>query len=193
MRFPRRTLLASFTALVATAALAALKAGDVAPAFTAPASFAGKPFTYSLKASLAKGPVVVYFYPSAYTSGCNVQAHEFSTKSEQFAAAGASVVGVSLDSIERLNAFSADPDYCAGKLAVASDADGRIARSFGLRVTDAQPGATDTRGKEIDHGFTERTTFVVRKDGTIAATVGGVSPTENVARALEQVRKLAAR
>jgi peroxiredoxin Q/BCP len=193
MRFPRRTLLASFTALVATAALAALKAGDVAPAFTAPASFAGKPFTYSLKASLAKGPVVVYFYPSAYTSGCNVQAHEFSTKSEQFAAAGASVVGVSLDSIERLNAFSADPDYCAGKLAVASDADGRIARSFGLRVTDAQPGATDTRGKEIDHGFTERTTFVVRKDGTIAATVGGVSPTENVARALEQVRKLASR
>ena len=193
MRLPRRILLASLSALVATAALAALKAGDVAPAFTAPASFAGKPFTYSLKSSLAKGPVVVYFYPSAYTSGCNVQAHEFSTKSEQFAAAGASVVGVSLDSIERLNAFSADPDYCAGKLAVASDADGRIARAFGLRVTDAQPGATDTRGKEIDHGFTERTTFVVRKDGTIAATVGGVSPTENVARALEQVRKLAPR
>jgi peroxiredoxin len=53
-------------------------------------------------------------------------------------------------------------------------------------------GATDTRGKEIDHGFTERTTFVVRRDGTIAATVGGVSPTENVARALEQVKKLGA-
>jgi peroxiredoxin len=136
--------------------------------------------------------VVVYFYPSAYTSGCNVQAHEFSTKTEQFAAAGASVVGVSLDSIERLNAFSADPAYCAGKLAVASDAEGRIARSFGLRVTDAQPGAIDTRGKEIDHGFAERTTFVVRKDGTIAAIVGGVSPSENVARALEQVKMLAA-
>ena len=116
--------------------LAALKAGDAAPPFTAPASLAGKPFTYSLKESLAKGPVVVYFYPSAYTSGCNVQAHEFSTKTEQFAAAGASVVGVSLDSIERLNAFSADPAYCAGKLAVASDAEGRIARSFGLRVSD---------------------------------------------------------
>ena len=192
MKQPTRAALLSVAAFVATTALAALKAGDAAPPFTAPASLAGKPFTYSLKESLAKGPVVVYFYPSAYTSGCNVQAHEFSTKTEQFAAAGASVVGVSLDSIERLNAFSADPAYCAGKLAVASDAEGRIARSFGLRVTDAQPGAIDTRGKEIDHGFAERTTFVVRKDGTIAAIVGGVSPSENVARALEQVKMLAA-
>ena len=192
MTQPPRAALLSIAAFVATTALAALKAGDAAPPFTAPASLAGKPFTYSLKESLAKGPVVVYFYPSAYTSGCNVQAHEFSTKTEQFAAAGASVVGVSLDSIERLNAFSADPAYCAGKLAVASDAEGRIARSFGLRVTDARPGVIDTRGKEIDHGFAERTTFVVRKDGTIAAIVGGVSPSENVARALEQVKKLAA-
>ena len=192
MRLPTGAALLSIAALAATTAVAALKAGDVAPPFTAPASLAGKPLTYSLKDHLAKGPVVVYFYPSAFTSGCNVQAHEFSTKSEQFAAAGASIVGVSLDSIERLHAFSADPEYCAGKLAVASDAEGRIARSFGLRVIDAQKGATDTRGKEIEHGFTERTTFIVRKDGTIAATVGGVSPTENVARALEQVKKLAA-
>ena len=192
MKQPTRAALLSIAAFVATTALAALKPGDAAPPFTAPASLAGKPFTSSLKESLAKGPVVVYFYPSAYTSGCNVQAHEFSTKTEQFAAAGASVVGVSLDSIERLNAFSADPAYCAGKLAVASDAEGRIARSFGLRVTDAQPGAIDTRGKEIDHGFAERTTFVVRKDGTIAAIVGGVSPSENVARALKQVKMLAA-
>ena len=192
MKLPTRVTLLSIAALLATTALAALKAGDAAPAFTAPASLAGKAFTYSLKENLAKGPVVVYFYPSAYTSGCNVQAHEFSTKTEQFAAAGASVVGVSLDSIERLNAFSADPAYCAGKLAVASDAQGTIARSFGLHVTEAQPGATDTRGKEIDHGFAERTTFVVRNDGTVAATVGGVSPSENVARALEQVKKLVA-
>ncbi len=187
-----RTLLCTLALLASSAAFAALKAGDPAPAFSAPASLAGKPFTYSLKDGLVKGPVVVYFYPSAFTSGCNIQAHEFSTRADQFAAAGATVIGVSLDSIERLNAFSADPAYCAGKLAVASDAEGRIARSFGLRVTDAQPGAIDTRGKEIDHGFAERTTFVVRKDGTIAAIVGGVSPSENVARALEQVKMLAA-
>ncbi len=188
------TLALALVALVAlsTAAAAALSAGDRAPAFSAPASLAGKPFTYALKDGLAKGPVVVYFYPSAYTEGCNIQAHEFSSKADAFAAAGATVIGVSLDSIERLNTFSADPDYCAGKLAVASDGDGRIARAFGLRVVGAQQGAIDTRGKEIEHGFTERTTFVVRRDGTVAAAVGGVSPEANVAKALEQVKKLAA-
>jgi peroxiredoxin Q/BCP len=185
-----RAFLCTLALLAAPTAFAALKAGDPAPAFSAPASLAGKPFTYSLKDGLAKGPVVVYFYPSAYTSGCNIQAHEFSTRADQFAAAGATVIGVSLDSIERLNEFSADPDYCAGKLAVASDRDGKIARAFGLRVSDAHRGATDTRGKEIDHGFTERTTFVVRRDGSVLAAVGGVSPEENVARALELVRKL---
>jgi peroxiredoxin Q/BCP len=187
-----RTLACSLALIASSAAFAALKAGDPAPAFSAPASLAGKPFTYSLKDGLAKGPVVVYFYPSAYTSGCNIQAHEFSTHADQFAAAGATVIGVSLDSIERLNEFSADPDYCAGKLAVASDREGKIARAFGLRVSEAQRGATDTRGKEIDHGFTERTTFVVKRDGTVLAAVGGVSPEANVARALELVRKLAA-
>ena len=189
---PRTIAVALASLAVATVAFATLKAGDPAPAFTAPASLAGKPFTYSLKDGLAKGPVVVYFYPSAYTAGCNIQAHEFSTRAEQFAAAGASVIGVSLDSIERLNTFSADPDYCAGKLAVASDGDGSIARSFGLRVSDAVRGATDTRGREIDHGFTERTTFVVKRDGTILASVGGVSPEANVAKALALVQQLAA-
>ena len=185
-----RTIACSLALMAATAAFAALKAGDPAPAFSAPASLAGKPFTYALKDGLAKGPVVVYFYPSAYTEGCNIQAHEFSTRADQFAAAGATVIGVSLDSIERLNEFSADPDYCAGKLAVASDGDGRIARAFGLRVSGVHRGATDTRGKEIDHGFTERTTFVVKRDGTVLAAVGGVSPEANVARALELVQKL---
>jgi len=185
-----RTIACTLVLMAASAAFAALKAGDPAPAFSAPASFAGKPFSYSLKDGLAKGPVVVYFYPSAYTAGCNIQAHEFSTKADQFAAAGASVIGVSLDSIERLNEFSADPDYCAGRLAVASDGDGKIARAFGLRVSGAQRGATDSRGKEIDHGFTERTTFVIQRDGTVLAAVGGVSPEENVARALDLVRKL---
>ena len=187
-----RTLLCTLALLATPAAFAALNAGDPAPAFSAQASLAGKPFTYSLKDGLAKGPVVVYFYPSAYTAGCNIQAHEFSTHADQFAAAGATVIGVSLDSIERLNEFSADPDYCAGKLAVASDRDGKIARAYGLRVSEARSGATDTRGKEIDHGFTERTTFVVKRDGTVLAAVGGVSPEQNVARALELVRKLSA-
>jgi len=184
------------TCLISTAiclpALAALKDGDRAPDFSAPASLAGKEFKFSLKESLKKGPVVVYFYPSAYTQGCNVQAHTFSVNQEKFAAAGASVIGVSLDSIQRLNQFSADPDYCAGKFPVASDADGSIAKSYDLQVKNV-PGTKDTKGNEVDHGFAERTTFVVTSDGKIAATIGGVTPTENVMKALETVQQLKAK
>jgi len=137
--------------------------------------------------------VVVYFYPSAYTGGCNVQAHTFAVNHDKFAAAGASIVGVSLDSIARLNEFSADPEYCAGKIAVASDADGKIARAYDLNVRDAVAGSKDTRGADIDHGYAERTTFIVTPDGKIAATVGGLAPEVNVERALQAVQKLAAR
>jgi peroxiredoxin Q/BCP len=176
-------------AVIALPALAALDAGDSAPSFDAQASMAGKPFDYSLGDALEDGPVVVYFYPSAYTKGCNIQAHEFAVNMEKFTAAGASVIGVSLDSIERLNDFSADPEYCAGKLAVASDVSGEIARSYGLKVGDGREGAKDTRGVEIGHGFAERTTFIVMPDGKIAATIGGVSPMENVRKSLEEVQQ----
>ena len=175
------------------AATAALTEGASAPDFKAQASLAGKAFSFSLKEALAKGPVVVYFYPSAYTNGCNLQAHTFAENQQKFTAAGATVVGVSLDSIARLNEFSADPEYCGGKVAVASDADGKIARAYELSVKDAGPGRKDTRGKDIDHGFAERTTFVVRPDGRIAATIGGLAPVANVEKALEVVQQLAAR
>lgn len=176
--------------LIALSAFAALGEGEMAPKFEARASLAGEPFDYSLEDALSEGNVVVYFYPSAYTRGCNIQAHEFSVRMEEFEAAGASVIGVSLDSIERLNDFSADPEYCAGKLAVASDESGDIARSFGINVSEAREGAKDTRGVEIGHGFAERTTFIVTSDGSIAETIGGVSPFENVELSLEAVKKL---
>ena len=175
---------------IAVPAFAALKEGDKAPAFTAKASLAGKAFDYSLADSLKKGPVVVYFYPSAFTQGCNIQAHTFSENMDKFKAAGASVIGVSLDSIDRLNDFSADPNYCAGKVAVASDPSGQIAKSFDLMVGAAREGAKDSRGQEIGHGFAERTTFIVTPDGKVAATVGGVSPADNVMKSLETVQHL---
>lgn len=181
---------------IALPAMAALKEGDAAPDFKAQASLAGKAFTYSLKDALKKGPVVVYFYPSAYTQGCNMQAHTFATNMDKFNAAGATVVGVSLDSIDRLNVFSADPDYCAGKLPVASDADGKIAKSFDLQVREGRPGMKDSKGNEIDHGFAERTTFIVTKDGKIASTIetkNGVTPVSNVEKALEAVQQLTAK
>ena len=183
-----------FVGLLLTAlslpASAALKQGDTAPDFEAQASLAGKSFTYSLRNALKKGPVVVYFYPSAFTEGCNIQAHEFAVRHDQFVAAKATVIGVSLDSIARLNQFSSDPDYCGGKVPVASDAYGKIAKSYDLTIKEAKAPIRDTRGVEIDHGFTERTTFIVTPDRKIAATIGGVAPARNVEKALAMVKEL---
>ena len=189
----KRTL-ASSLALVALSlsthtAHAALSAGDVAPPFTAQASLDGRTFTFSLADALERGPVVVYFYPSAYTGGCNLEAHTFATRQAEFAAAGASIIGVSLDDIGRLNAFSADPDYCAGKIPVASDTGGRVAHAYALAVRDA-PARKDTRGQTIDHGLAERSTFVVTPDGRVAAAFDGLSPVENVEQALAAVKRL---
>ena len=189
----KRPLLAIVLATaVALPAFAALQQGDSAPDFSAQASLAGKAFAFSLSDARRNGPVVVYFYPSAFTEGCNVQAHEFAVKIDQFKAAGATVIGVSLDNITRLNAFSADPKYCAGKVPVASDADGKIADSYHLKVAPEEHGFKDTRGVEVGHGFTERTTFVVSRDGKITATIGGLAPAANVDRALAEVQRIAA-
>lgn len=174
---------------------AALKQGDKAPDFSAKASLAGKEFNFSLKAALKRGPVVVYFYPSAFTGGCNIEAHTFAENKEKFDAAGATIIGVSADSIARLNAFSADPQYCAGKIPVASDPDGIIAKSYDLKKMDRKPGMKDTRGEEIDHDFTERTTFVITPDYKIAATFSTaddkISPADHVERSLAVVKQLA--
>ena len=105
----------ALTTVFAAPAFAALKAGDAAPDFTAKGSLAGKEFTFSLKDALKKGPVVVYFYPSAYTGGCDLEAHTFAESHEKFEAVGASIIGVSADNLERLNQFAADPNFCAGR------------------------------------------------------------------------------
>jgi peroxiredoxin len=136
----------------------------------------------------------VYFYPSAFTGGCNIEAHTFAENKEKFDAVGASIIGVSQDSITRLNAFSADPQYCAGKIAVASDADGAIAKAYGLTKSDARAGMKDTRGVEIDHAFTERTTFIVTSDSKIAAVFSSaddkINPADHVEKSLAAVQQI---
>lgn len=187
-------------ALVALAlampALAALKTGATAPDFTAAASLAGKHFTFSLGEALKKGPVVVYFYPSAFTGGCDLEAHTFATTKDKFDAAGATIIGVSADSIERLDAFSADPKYCAGKFPVASDADGKVAGSYDLQTVAAKPGMKDVRGVAIDHAFIPRTTFVIAGDGRIVATFSSeadhLRPDQHVEKSLAIVQRLQA-
>jgi peroxiredoxin len=183
--------------LVGLPVLAALKVADQAPDFSARASLAGKEFNFSLADALKKGPVVVYFYPSAYTKGCDLEAHTFAQDKEKFDAAGATIIGVSADSIARLNVFSADPDYCAGKFPVASDAERKIAASYNLTVNALKAGAKDVRGVDIDHDFIERVTFVIGKDHKIIATLSStedkLSPDQHVEKALSIVQKLASK
>src|SRR5271169_1309603 len=187
----------ALSVLVSIPVLAALKIGDKAPDFSARASLAGKEFNFSLPDALKKGPVVVYFYPSAYTKGCDLEAHTFAQEKDKFDAAGATIIGVSADSIARLDAFSADPDYCAGKFPVASDADCKIANSYNLTANSPKAGTKDVRGVEIDHDFIERVTFVIGKDHKIIATLSSaddkLSPDQHVEKALEIVQKLASK
>jgi thioredoxin-dependent peroxiredoxin len=184
----------AISAALCIPAFAALKPGDRAPEFSAPASLAGKEIHFSLRAALKKGPVVVYFYPSAYTGGCDLEAHTFSEDKDQFAAAGASIIGVSEDSVARLNQFSADPQYCAGRFPVASDPSGKIGASYGVASSPGRAGQKDVRGEEIGHGFLARTTFVVGKDGKVVAEFSSeadhLTPPEHVKKALETVQQL---
>jgi thioredoxin-dependent peroxiredoxin len=191
----KRLLISALLAsAIALPAAAALKMGDKAPDFSAPASLAGKEFKFSLADALKKGPVVAYFYPSAFTQGCNMQARAFAEDKEKFEAAGATIIGVSQDSIQRLNTFSADPEFCAGKFPVASDAGGAIAKTYDLTLRDARPGMKDSRGQDVEHGFTERTTFVIGKDGKILATLSSaddkITPVEHVEKSLAIVQGL---
>jgi peroxiredoxin Q/BCP len=173
---------------------ATLAKGDAAPVFTAQASLAGSAFSFSLKDALAKGPVVVYFYPSAYTGGCDAEAHAFAELKDKFTAAGTTIIGVSADDIQRLNKFSSDPSYCAGKFPVASDADGKIAASFGLTMAAGKLGIKDVLGQDLNHGFIPRTTFVIGKDGKIIAVFSSntdhISPTDHVDKSLAIVKGL---
>jgi peroxiredoxin Q/BCP len=184
----------AITALAALPVLAALKVGDKAPDFSAKASLAGKEFSFSLKDALKKGPVVVYFYPSAYTQGCDLEAHTFAEDKDKFDAAGAAIIGVSADSVERLNQFSADPLYCAGKFPVASDPDHKISTSYNLTSVAPRAGMNDVRGVAIDHDFDERETFVIAKDGSIIAAFSSsadkISPDMHVHKSLEIVQGL---
>jgi len=190
-------LIFSFTLLTTLPVLAQSKMlgkGDAAPVFTAQASLAGSEFIFSLKKALAKGSVVVYFYPSAYTGGCDAEAHAFAEMKDKFTAAGATIIGISGDDIKRLNAFSADPSYCAGKFPVASDAEGKIAATYGLLINSPKIGMKDVRGIEFNHGFIPRTTYVIGKDGKIIAVfsseIDHISPTEHVDRSLAIVKGL---
>lgn len=196
-RYCLSLLILSFSCLITRSGFAQsamLAKGDAAPVFTAQASLAGHTFDFSLKKALAKGPVVLYFYPSAYTGGCDLEAHTFAGLKDQFTAAGATIIGVSADDIQRLNVFSSDPNYCAGKFPVASDPGGKIAANYGLTLMAPQTGFKDVRSIAITHGFIPRTTFVINKEDKIVAVFSSgadhISPADHVNKALAIVKAL---
>jgi peroxiredoxin Q/BCP len=170
----RRAVWALLAALVALPALAALSAGDAAPDFTAQASLGGKVFTYSLAEALRKGPVVLYFYPAAFTEGCTIEAHDFADAIDDYRALGATVIGVSHDTIETLNRFSVSE--CRSKFAVAADTDQRIMRAYDAVLVPLA-------------GYANRVSYVIAPDGRIVYAYTSLNPEKHVANTLAALRR----
>src|SRR5580693_5649386 len=160
--------------LAAASAFAALPNGHVAPDFTTQASLAGKPFTFSLAAALKKGPVVLYFYPAAFTPGCTVEAHDFAEATDKFKALGATVIGVSHDSIDTLNKFSVSE--CRNKFAVASDADQKITKEYDAVLA-------------IKPEYANRTSYVIAPNGKIIYQYTAMDPNQHVGNTMAAVEK----
>ena len=163
-----------FGSLVLTSPLyAALKPGAPAPDFTTQASLAGVPFKFSLAEALKSGPVVLYFYPAAYSHGCTIEAHEFAEATDKFKALGATVIGVSHDNIDTLNKFSVSD--CRNKFAVASDADQKITKEY-----DATLFFTS---------YSNRTSYVISPAGKIIYAYSALSPDKHVENTMAAVAK----
>lgn len=158
-------------------AAAALKVGDEAPDFTAEASLAGEEITFALKEALSRGPVVLYFYPAAFTPGCTREAHEFAEATDDFAALGATVIGVSADSIETLHKFSVSE--CRNKFAVAADPDQTVIKAYDA-VLKQKPE------------YADRISYVIAPDGRIIYAHSGMDPLPHVENTLAAVRDWAA-
>jgi peroxiredoxin len=171
-RFPSALILAG--ALMAVPALASLKVGDQAPDFTTQASIGGKVFKFSLKEALKKGPVVLYFYPAAFTPGCTVEAHDFAEAVEEYNTVGATVIGVSHDDIAKLNKFSVSE--CRSKFAVAADPDESIIKSYDA-VLAQKPQ------------YANRTSYVITPDGKILYTYTDLHPDHHVENTLAALKQ----
>jgi thioredoxin-dependent peroxiredoxin len=171
-----KKLIGSLVSLATPSVFAALNVGDVAPDFTTQASLGGKEFTYSLSAALKKGPVVLYFYPAAFTPGCTVEAHRFAEAVPDYKKLGASVIGVSTDSIETLNKFSVEE--CKSKFPVASDADHSIMKAYDAVLL-------------WKTNYASRTSYVITPDGRVAYRYSDMSPDKHVENTLAAVREWA--
>jgi thioredoxin-dependent peroxiredoxin len=161
-------------ASIAMPAHSALNVGVMAPDFVTQASLGGKVFTYSLVDELKHGPVVLYFYPAAFTKGCTIEAHDFADAIEKYQALGATVIGVSHDNIEKLNRFSVSE--CRSKFPVAADPDQKIMKSYDA-ILAAKPE------------YANRTSYVISPSGEIIYTYTDLQPDKHVENTLDALRK----
>ncbi|MCA8376374.1 peroxiredoxin [Burkholderia multivorans] len=163
---------AALVAALAPIAQAQLKPGDAAPDFTAPASLGGKTYRYSLADALKQGPVVLYFYPAAFTKGCTIEAHAFAEAVDRYKAYGATVIGVSADNIDTLTKFSVSE--CRSKFPVAADPDAKIIREY-----DAKLPALDRAN---------RVSYVISPEGKVLYEYTSLSPDKHVENTLAAVK-----
>ena len=170
----RFMILAMGSTILAAPLYAALQVGAQAPDFTTQATLAGKPFKFALADALKNGPVVLYFYPAAFTEGCTIEAHEFAEATDKFKALGATVIGVSHDPIEKLNKFSVSE--CRNKFAVAADADQKITKEYDA-VLAQKPE------------YANRTSYVIAPDGTIIYEYTALNPEQHVGNTMAAVEK----
>lgn len=171
-----RLVVVSLAALtVALPAHAALDIGERAPDFTTSAALDGKVYQYSLADALRKGPVVVYFFPAAYSEGCSVEAHSFAEAMPEFQALGATVLGVSGDDIGTLSKFSVQA--CQSKFPVASDEKQSVMKSYDA-VLKTRPE------------FANRISYVIAPDGSIAYHYMSLNPTKHVEKMLGALRAM---
>ena len=167
--------LAALAALsLISSAWAALDIGEKAPDFSAPAALAGKEYKFSLSETLAKGPVVLYFFPAAFSPGCSAEAHEFAEATDKFAALGATVVGVSTDDIETQVKFSAQA--CQGKFAVASDAGKTVVKSYDAAML-------------LLPDYANRISYVIAPDNSIVYNYQSLNPSKHVEKTLTALRE----
>jgi thioredoxin-dependent peroxiredoxin len=172
----KRTLsVALLFGAIAMPALAALKPGDAAPDFTAPATLGGNEFIFSRSDALKKGPVVLYFFPKAFTKGCTAEAQAFAEATAQFHAAGATLIGMSADDIGTLQKFSIQE--CSSKFPVAADP--------GLKVIKAFDSVMEGRN------ISDRTSYVIGQDGKVVYAYSDRNPDKHVENTLGAVKTLA--
>ncbi len=164
------------TAVASSSAWAALDVGEKAPDFTTSAALAGKVYQFSLAQQLAKGPVVLYFFPAAFSVGCSIEAHEFAEATAKFEALGATVVGISTDDIETLAKFSVQS--CQSKFSVASDAAKTIVKEYDASMM-------------LMPGFANRVSYVISPAGVVVYNYQSLNPSKHVEKTLAALREWA--